>query len=113
MATSSPVPYVSHLLFLLHRTSGLPFLVDTRAEVSIVLLSAVEWKNGQEYSLPAVNNSVTVLLLLENVFSSLIWVYVAHFHGCLLLSTPDALSSVRIFFQHHFILLVDVKHRIY
>ena len=57
MATSSPGPYVSHFLFLVDCTSGLYFLMDTVAEVSILPPSAAERENRYEHSLHAVSNS--------------------------------------------------------
>ena len=57
MATISPGPYLSRLLFLMNHTSRVCFLVDTGAEVSIVPPSAAERKNRQEYSLHSANNS--------------------------------------------------------
>ena len=73
---------------LVDRTGRLRFLVDTGAQVSIVLhlpLNGKIDKNIHEMLL------ITVLLLVS---SSLIWVYVAHLRGCLLLPSPHTLSWV-------------------
>ena len=81
MATSSPGPYVSRLLFLVNRNRVVLFPCGYRGSVSIVRPSAAERKNRQEYSLHAADNSAIVIFgerLLQlhlGLRRSFLWVF--------------------------------------
>ena len=61
MATSAVCPNPSCLFFVCDCSTGLRFLVDTGAEVSVVPPSRTDWNHRQEnFSLQAVNNTIIV-----------------------------------------------------
>ena len=107
MATSAVCPNPSRLFLVCDRSTGLRFLVDTSAEVSVVPPTRVDQENRQEnFSLQAVNNtniatcgicSLSLNLGLRRTFR---WVFI-------IADVKQPILGVD--FLRHFGLLVDVR----
>ena len=101
-------PNPSHLFFIIDRDSGIHFLIDTGAQVSIIPPSAKEQSSTSTLTLQAVNNtsihtygshSLTLNLGLRRTFQ---WVFVVA-------DVTNAILGAD--FLQHYSLTVDMGHR--
>ena len=107
-ATDVAGPHHSRLFFITDRDSGLRFLIDTGAQVSVIPPSATDRRSPSTLTLQAVNNtsirtygsrSLTLNLCLRHTFR---WVFVGA-------DVTNAILGAD--FLLHYQLMVDLGHR--